>query len=573
MATPLGGGAAALSREELSERIWQCADLALAVSCFVPSTFFHRFTPLISCASGKQASHFPALVTHPPRKQDPPRCFPKNTEIEMFRAVRALHAPLAALKPVLADSIATQNVVRRMIGLALTRKANASAINSAAEKTKGEGLAGTTAVVARAYLYLLSHNPAEAVAEIDATLPRIQDEALKRFAVGIRLRAHNELLDVKEAALSVSGGATEAEVSDLRSKLQGDYKELVASSPGCWLVELSAAEYSLYTGATEEAYNHFAAIETKIQEYIKAPIQVSELVATAENTNEFSLIGFQLRRARGEVKPEGVSATVAEGMKNVMSDPAAAKSLEQAKKAFGGQVSDEEAVELALTLQEANVRHHFHDFFPATPDHYDKWTSEAAQSAQQVMLEAVTPHNAGLQPEAVEKIRATVPSKAFYESEEKLRALLKSAPKDKSMIASIREAFGPGPSTPISSSDQAVADAVESVTSAVVSSDTAAAAEYATRGKQIAKMLAKQLLYRTQVQKCVALTEMNRLQEAVDAVTPVINANEYIYMWRALLARSRAYKGLGLITKSDKDLKELNRLKQSLTERTPYEKK
>jgi hypothetical protein len=81
------------------------------------------------------------------------------------------------------------------------------------------------------------------------------------------------------------------------------------------------------------------------------------------------------------------------------------------------------------------------------------------------------------------------------------------------------------------------------------------------------------MLYRTQVQKAVALTEMNRLQDAVDTVTPVINANEYIYMWRALLARSRAYKGLGLITKSDKDLKELNRLKHSLTERTPYEKK
>ncbi|KAG5490465.1 hypothetical protein JKF63_00585 [Porcisia hertigi] len=491
----------------------------------------------------------------------------------MFCAVKHLRAPLAALKPVLADSIATQNAIRRMIGIATARKVNASAINSVSEKTKGEGLAGTTAAVASAYHYLMSRNLTDAIAEVDSVLLKVQDEALRRFAIGIRLRARNELLDIKEAALNVSGGATEAEVSDLRSKLQGDYKELVASSPGCWLVELAAAEYSLYTGANEEAYNHFVSIERKIQEYIKTPIHVSEVVATTDNTNEFSLIGFQVRRARPGVKPEGVNAMVAEGMTNVMADPAAAKALTQAKKAFGGQLSDEEALELAITLQEANVHHHFHDFFPTTPEHYEQWTSEAAQSTQRLIQEALTPHNAGLKQEAVERIRASVPNRAFYDSEEKLRALLKSAPKDKSIIASIRETFGPGPSTPISSSDQAVADAVESVDLVIVSSDTAGAIDYAKRGKEITKALATQLLYRTQVQKCVALVEMNRFAEAVDAVTPVINANEYIYMWRALLARSRAYKNLGLITKSDKDLKELNRLKQSLTERTPYEKK
>lgn len=491
----------------------------------------------------------------------------------MFRSVKIFRAPLAALKPVLADSVSTQNTIRRMIGVMSARPVNLNAINSVVEKSKGEGLAGTTAVVARASIYLLSHNPTDAAAEVDAVLPKIQDEALRRLAVGIRLRANNDLLDIKEAALNVSGGATEAEVADIRSKLQADYKELVASSPGCWLVELAAAEYSLYTGANEEAYEHFVAVEKKIQDYIKAPIKVSEEVASPENTNEFSLIGFQIRRARHGAKPQDVNPIVAEGMTNVMADPSSAKALEEAKKALGGQLTDEEAVELAITLQEANVRHHFHNFFPVTADHYDEWTSEGAIKAKQLINEAVTPHNAGLKHGAVEKIRATVPNKPFYDSEDKLRALLKSAPKDKSIIASIRETFGPGPSTAVSSSDQAVADAVESVDLAVVSSDTAAATDYARRGKAIAKALAKQMLYRTQVQKAVALTEMNRLQEAVDAVTPVINANEYIYMWRALLARSRAYKGLGLITKSDKDLKELSHLKHSLTEHTPYEKK
>ncbi|KPA80426.1 putative mitochondrial hypothetical protein [Leptomonas pyrrhocoris] len=491
----------------------------------------------------------------------------------MFRSVKISRAPLAALKPVLADSVETQNTIRRMIGVKTVHAINVNAINSVVEKLKGEGLAGTTATVARASAYLLSRNPTDALVEVETVLPKIQDKALRRLAIGIRLRSHNDLLDIKEASLNVSGGATEAEVSDIRSKLQDDYKELVASSPGCWLVELAAAEYSLYTGANEEAYNHFVAVEKKIQDYIKAPIQVSQEVATPENTNEFSLIAFQIRRARPGVKPQDVSATVAEGMTNVMADPNATKALEAAKKALGGQLSNEEAIELALTLQEANVRHHFHDFFPTNADHYDEWTSEGAVKAKQLISEAVTPHNTGLKHEAIEKIRTSVPHKPFYDSEEKLRAFLKSAPKDRSIIASIRETFGPGPITAVSSSDQAVADAVESVDLAVVSSDTAAGTDYACRGKEIAKALAKQMLYRTQVQKAVALTEMNRLQDAVEAVTPVINASEYIYMWRALLARSRAYKGLGLITNSDKDLKELNRLKHSLTERTPYEKK
>ncbi|KPI89815.1 hypothetical protein ABL78_1078 [Leptomonas seymouri] len=491
----------------------------------------------------------------------------------MFRSVKVFRAPLATLKPVLADSIATQNVIRRMIGTQTGRLCNVNAINSVVEKSKGEGLAGTTAVVARAFVYLLSRNPTDAIAEVEAVLPKIQDASLKRLAVGIRLRSHNELLDIKEAALNVSGGATEAEVSEIRSKLHADYKELVASSPGCWLVELAAAEYSLYTGASEEAYDHFVAVERKIQDYIKAPIRISQEVATPENTNEFSLIGFQIRRARRGVKPQDVSAVVAEGMVSVMDDSSAKKALEAAKKALGGQLSDAEAVEVALTLQEADVRHHFHDFFPTTTDHYDEWTSEGALRAKQFINEALTPHNAGLKREAIEKIRSSVPNRPFYDSEDKLRAFLKSAPKNKNIIASIRETFGPGPSTVVSSSDQAVTDAVESVDLAVVSSDTAAETDYARRGKEIAKALAQQLLYRTQVQKAVALTEMNRLQDAVEAVTPVINANDYIYMWRALLARSRAYKGLGLITKSDKDLKELNRLKHSLTERTPYEKK
>lgn len=491
----------------------------------------------------------------------------------MFRSVKVLNAPLAALKPVLSDSISSHNSVRRILGSRSFRRPNINAANSIIEKTKGHGLAGTAAVVARAASFLQAKNPSATIEEIDAVLPNISDEALRHLAIGIRLRAHNDLLDVKEAALTVSGGASESEVADIRAKVKEDYMTLVENSPGCWLVELAAAEYRMYTGEADEAHKQFVAIEKMIKDFIQAPVIVRKEVASPENMNQFLCLGFPIYRTRYGVKPAKVNAIVAEGMANTMSDPNAKAALEEVKKVIGTQVTDEEAVEIALTLYEANVRHHFHDYFPVMGEHYDGWTSAEAQKTSELINSLLYPQVSSVPPETFDKVRNSTPNKAFYDSEDKLRALLKSMPKDKSAIASIREAFGPGPNTALCSADQVVYTALESIGAAGPSVDMAGSTEYVLREKNAAKELAKQMLYRTQVQKGVALIELNRMHEAVESITPVINANEYIYMWRAFLARSRAYKGLGLITKSDKDLKALNALKRSITERTPYEKK
>lgn len=487
----------------------------------------------------------------------------------MFRAAGIRRAPLATLKPVLAVSISSQNTVRRIIGIQSNRGQNASAINAVVEKTKGDGLAGNAAAVARAFMYVEAQNPISAVEEIDSILPKIEDEALRRMAVGVRLRARNRLLDLKETALSVSGGATEAEVSDIRTKVKEDYNALKASSPGCWLVQLAAAEYDLYTGSVEEAYESFVDIEEKIASFINTPVQLADDVASPQNTNPFSLLGFELQRSYNTmlVRPK-VAPIISEAIGAIATEPKANKGIAAVKAQLGANLTDEETIEIAFTMQSAYVRHHFHDFFPR-PAEYADWNSPASQQSIRLLRNIFSASY--LTDEQVEEVRASVPPSSFYGSQEKLLEVLRSAPKDQSVVASVRKAFGPGPQSPLCAADEAFYNALNSLKAAGASQDTAGTTAYAKRQMDVAKILAHQLLYRTQVQIGVALTEMNRLHDAVEVITPVVTANEYIYMWRAFLARSRAYKGLGLITNADKDAKILKELKKSLTDHAPYE--
>ncbi|EPY31900.1 hypothetical protein STCU_03124 [Strigomonas culicis] len=491
----------------------------------------------------------------------------------MFRASKLSLAPLAALKPVLAASVASEDVARRFVGFRSNRRADISALHSVVEKTKGEGLAGNAAVISRAALYLNSHKPETALVELDAVLPKIKDEEVLNMATGLRLFALNQLLDAKEAMLSVSGGATEAEVSDLRSKVRDAYKVLEHHNPTCWMIELASAEYSLYTGDAEGSYVRLGDVEHKIRSFISAERPISPDIATPANTKPHSLLGFQMQRLHDTMaaNPTCHSKLVQEAIQKVAVDPSAAENFAAFKKTLGVELTDKEATEVAFALQAASIRHHFHDFFPeAESSEYDLWASPAAQQALANVRAAYTPDTVGISDDMLNTIRTDTLSSVFYGDEAALRALLKNPPKDRSILAAIREQFGRGPSTALSAGDEVVLEAEAAIHATRVSADTAGTPLYAKRLTQLNKALAQQLLYRTQVQKAVSLIEMNRMQDAVDVVTPVIVADEYVYMWKAFLARSRAFKGLGLITNSDKDLKSLEALRKSLSGRAPH---
>lgn len=491
----------------------------------------------------------------------------------MFRAANIFRAPLATLKPILAESVTSQSTLRRILGVRTNRAVDVSAINSVVEKTKGEGLAGNAAVVGRALLFLRAHSPIATISEIDRVISTIQDDALKRMALGIRLRARNDLLDLKETALSVSGGATEAEVSEARAQVKADYSALKGCSPNCWLVELADAEFSLYTGEVNEAYQTLLEIEAKIKAFLDAPFIPYEDVATPENTNGYLLTAFLIQRSYNSalVKPK-TGKVVEEAINAVEEVDIAATRLEGLQKHLNIKLSEAEASEIAFIFQMAYEKHHFHEFFPVTSADYAEWDSPAANLTKHIIFRVNNPSASHLAEDYIEKVRAAVPPKPFFASEQELQQVIKSVPAGQSVLAAIREKFGSGPQTPLSAADEAYHGAIDILKTSNPSQHTAGTPSFARRQGEMSKALARQMLYRTQVQIGVALTELNRLQEAVDTISPVIRSNEYIYMWRAFMARNRAYKGLGLITLADKDAKQLKALKLSLTEHAPYEK-
>ncbi|KAH9598841.1 hypothetical protein LSM04_002408 [Trypanosoma melophagium] len=484
----------------------------------------------------------------------------------MFRVGSIFRAALASHRPVLSASISTRGVVKRILGDRSNRVPNLSAINSVITKTKGQGLPGVASLVGRAAFYVKCKNAEAAIAEIDKVLPEIKDEDLKRLALGVRLQARNDLLDLKEGALRVEGGTTELEVSTIRSALREDYQALKAASPGCWLVELAVAEYCLYEGKVEEAYNCFRDVEDKIEKFLasfKANTSFSE-VASLENTDPSLLLAFQLGRMHDT---EGVkvsaSTIVDEAIKGIMEDESVKKSLDAFKKELGTNLTNEETYELAYVMEAAKIRHHFHDYFPLDGE-YNDWNSESASKTKEKIIHAYAPQSAPLEEKILEKVKNSVPSQPFYAPEDQLRKFLSSSSGSKNFLAELRANFGAGPESVLAKSDEAYFDAMNALGKAEVSANVAGSSLYPLEQREISRKLARQLLYRTQVNIAVALTQLDRIHEAIQILDKVINEDEYIYMWRAYLARGEANKRLGVISKADKDFRQLSKLKKSI---------
>ncbi|CBH10029.1 hypothetical protein, conserved [Trypanosoma brucei gambiense DAL972] len=477
----------------------------------------------------------------------------------MFCVSAARLTALASHQPILPPSVSTRVAVMRFLGDGRSRVPNINTINTLITKTGAKGLAGNASVLGKAMFYLKRGNPVGAIAEIDKILPEISDDALKRFAVGIRLRARNDLLDMKESALKVHGGITELEVSDIRAALRDDYKVLEAASPGCWLFELAVAEYRLYEGCAKDAYDSFRLVEKSIQEYILSLKKPSPSQALHGTDNHASLVlAFQLSRAPPPNVPKVSSKILDEAIKGIVEGYSTKEATLAFKKDLGAALTDEEVVELVYIFEAAHIRHHFHDYFPLHED-YRGWGSERANAAKGTLASHST-SSVFLDDKLLASIRTSVPHQPFYAGEDELRRFMSSDHKD--LIAELRHTFGSGPKTSLAKSEDAYFDALKAVENSPMSADAAGSAAYPVSQNDICLCLAHQLLYRTRVNIAVALTQLDRLEEAVPILDGVINADEYIYMWRALLARGEANKRFGHIGKSDEDFRQLLQLKR-----------
>lgn len=456
------------------------------------------------------------------------------------------------LKPALSSAVSAETTVQRFIGLDAARFSNISLLNSIKENT--DGVAKHAATVASAYLYLLSHKPTTAVEEIDNVVSKIKDPSVLRCAVGVRLQARNLLLDLKDTSLNVSGGASESEVSSFRTQVLADYQLLKDSSPGCWLVKLACAEFLLYTGKLDDALQEFAQIEAEIASFISASKPVTSEIATGENTNIFSFIGLQLRRLN----------IVHEHSAN-FDDPHVSSVLGQLKDTLKVSIGDAEASELGYVMEAVNAGHHFHDFFPREGD-YDALNSPGANKVKNLMSDYLL----FSEPSKVDVNNSIPkPSKPFG-GKDKLMKLLNTVPDKNYPVSSIRAALGSDGR--VGDSSDCFGSAFRNIENSLATYETSGSTEFVLNRRNFAVTLAQQILYRTKVQQGVALIEKQKYHEAIAVISPVILSNEYVYMWRAFLARSRAHKALGNITASDRDLKKLMELKQSITNRTPYVK-
>eukprot|EP00796_Vickermania_ingenoplastis_P000832 gene832-470_t len=455
----------------------------------------------------------------------------------------------ATLMPILADAVSSETIAQRLIGLDSSRFYNVSLLQGIAEKTSG-GVAGNAAEVATAWLSLSSHNPMAAIEGVDKIYSKIQDPAVLRFATGVRLQARNNLLDIKETALSVSGGATESEVSALRAKVMEDLKILKESSPDCWLVRIGHAEFLLYVGKVDEALQELTSIKKQIVDFIEKKQSVSMDIATPDNSNFFALTGLKLRRMEA-TKNSSVE------VKDDVGSP-----LQELNAHLQLSLSDEEATQLAYVLEAVNAGHHFQEYFPYSGE-YDELNTFGASQVKMMVKEFLCPSVKIVEDCELNGIQK--PQQAFAGSQDLMKHL--SCLPEKSPVAALRAAVGD--SAPFHSR---FGDAFNNCIDFPPSYETCGGSAFVEARRAMARALAKQMLYRVNVQIGVALTEKQKFHEAVDAISPVIGSKEYIYMWRAYLARSRAHKALGNITESDRDLKALKDLKKSITDRTPYEK-
>lgn len=470
----------------------------------------------------------------------------------MLRGSRLCYS-LGILKPCLACAVPAETAVQRFIGLTSARFHNVSLLHSISEKTTGASKDAADA--ASAYLSILSFNPTEAIEAINKMHSKISDPAILRFATGVRLRARNELLDVKETALTVSSGSSESEVSELRSKIMEDLQLLKEASPGCWLVQLAEAEFLLYTGKISDAVQRLREVEEKCSEYLSKSTPIISEIATSKNSDVFSFMGLQLRRL-GILQGNSVS----------FEDPHVSNTLNQFKSILQLSISDEEATELLYVLEAVHARHHFQEYFPFQEE-YDAWGSEAADKTKYLINEFLCPSDTLFHENDLGSYEKPV---GEVNTKTDLTSLLNSISQKESPIATLRAALG-NKAQPSRQTDSFM-KAFENIQNSVASYETSGSEEFVKNRSRISKCLALQLLYRIKVQIGVGLIEMENYHDAIDALSPVINADEYIYMWRAFLARSRAHKALGNITESDRDLKKMKGLKKSATERTPYKK-
>lgn len=495
-----------------------------------------------------------------------PPCTPLKELINMLRSTFGRLAAKSLVASATASAapavLASNRAIARILATSAVTAFPVSVADSAVLKTKGEGAAGAAALLGRSQILLSKRQDltsakvaladADAAAKVTAGSASPLAAQLHRLALVTRTRIFNILLDEQES-LFANGAAKEADVSTARGLVRAAYADLLKASPKDSLSALGAAEFELYEGNAQKAKELFGEVECLLAGDSAAASKSSSVSAAAA-------IAFRFRSAINAASTAGESlssklleqtrAQIATGASPISdADAEALRSELQTESSF----SHEELSLFAVVVDAAEAGVHPGEFFPLK-ENYNVWASTEATSLHHTVQQFVEGESVAVSASTVAAIRNAKHSSSFFASEADLKKVLTGS-KGGDVLDAIEQAFGNGPTSALSSHDVAFQEALNAI-------DGSKAEDASTT---VAK-LNRQIGYRTTVNKAIALDRLNEPHEALALLDGVIASNEYLYMWKAFLARGRIRQNLGLVADGDADFKTLFGL------RSPYAK-
>lgn len=494
----------------------------------------------------------------------------------MFRRANVrLAKPLGVPSPSLTTAIQTSRTLSRILGGSKARQLPLSILDSAVSKTNGQGIAGIAALISRATGIL---NRPLALGAVDTALEDIktaieaskngrstQEKLLHRLALALRLRAYNTLLDEKEHLMSIHGAGNEAEVSDARGLVRESFLALQSVAPNDPFILLGLGEFDLYEGRPKQAIDKFNTAEASLA--IEIPL--SNKLASLENNSAAAIVAFKLTTSLPAVSTAAVKdPVVLETLTTLAEKPVLTAEENAAIRAELGapeSLTDQEIILLAVTLDNAEKGHHYCDFFPMS-DKYKTWPSEKSQKIVHAVESFMFGKGVSMPDEELDAIRATKPAYPFYASATQLKALLEQKEyKSGDLFTELIETFGEGPTSQLSTDDSTFWNAVTRLKSENVCNFSGGSTIAVGQQSELIEGLLQQIRYRLHVSKALALDRINEPYEALKLLDNVVAANEYVFMWKALLARGRVRQNLGMINESDADFKALFALRNPYT--------
>lgn len=495
----------------------------------------------------------------------------------MLRVVAKHLAPAKSLgvagKPLI-SAIQTSGFVSRILGGSKAGAVSLTISDTLVEKTGSKGLSGAAAHLSRAIAVLsrpLAVNSvgtaltdvAVAIAETKSA-SSVEGKLLHRLALSIKLRALKTILDEKEHLLHVSGAANESDVSTARSAVRDAYADLLNVAPQDGFVQLGLAELLLCEGDAAGALANAESAE-KLFKAEAADRALSHVEATPSNSSAASIVAFKLTTALPSVDASCVKSAVlrdtfsALAAKNVNITPQEYNALRSQLEAPSS-ISDEELVVLAVTLANAEKGQHYMEYFPAA-DKYKAWHSDASHDVAHAVESFTFGKGVSLSSEdrAAAGKKPTIP---FYGSVSELNKLL-SEKSEGDFLDAVLAKFGEGPKSSLAVQDAPFWNVMERISHEPHCNFSGGSPASVEHHASLAGKLLKQMGFRTNVTKALALERLGEPHKALELLDAVVSANEYVYMWNALVARGGVRQNLGLVQEADEDFKQVFKLRQN----------